>query len=486
MSFANRALAMFAVAAAIIMALSAVPASDAIGEDLSGTYGSPTNIDIAPGYQWRYTAEFPSDLTEHVTVSLKVNDGNIGSVSGKSVTVTIPKTATVGTVYNVVIQASMTQPVSQTSYQYVTFTVVAGLSVSGTINDIIKGSAINFTPTGSSSMGSVVWSVTSGHTLPAGLTLSGGKVTGTPTNLGLQTVYLTATANGQSATLEVSFTVYSKIVGGSAQTISSYGTTVSSDAIENASDIAVTWKVTSGTMPSGFSLNKNTGVVSGSSTEVKSTTLTLTGTAGEGPSQTATKKVTIKSEPALTLTASASKILTYKGNATEKTVSFTAPTTSSKTWTVTSLSGVTVEDGVLKVKSPTKTGMSQSVTVTCKTAYGQTATKKITLAVEDTLSATGDSKLSVTAGTEGSTSAFTVSGGSDNSLSASTTASGLTVRMADGKLYAKGNAAAKDLPVVVTITSAAGQTVTKNVTVDVYSQLVFTSLPTGGAIIYAV
>ena len=119
-------------------------------------------------------------------------------------------------------------------------------------------------------------------------------------------------------------------------------------------------------------------------------------------------------------------------------------------------------------------------------AYGQTKTVKVTLAVEDTLSATGDSRLSVTAGTEGSTSAFTVSGGSNVTYKASTSASGLTVRMADGKLYAKGTAAAKDLPVVVTITSAAGQTVAKNVTVDVYSQLVFTSLPTGGAIIYAV
>ena len=486
MHLTSKVAAAVALTVAVLAVLSAVPQSDAIGEDLSGTYGSPTNIDIAPGYQWRYTAEFPSDLSEYVTVSLKVNDGNVGSVSGKAVTVTIPKTAAVGTVYNVVIQASMTQPVSQTSYQYVTFTVVAGLSVSGTINDIIKGSAINFTPTGSSSMGSVVWTVTSGHTLPAGLSLSNGKVTGTPTNTGLQTVYLTATANGQSATLEVSFTVYSKIAGGSAQTISSYGTSVSSDAIENASDIAVTWKVTSGTMPSGFSLNKNTGVVSGSSTEVKSTTLTLTGTAGEGPSQTATKKVTIKSEPALTLTASASKITTYKNNPTEKSVTISAPTTSTKTWTVTSLTGVTVEDGVLKVVSPTKTGMSQSVTVTCKTAYGQTKTVKITLAVEDTLSATGDSKLSVTAGTEGSTSAFTITGGSSNTLAASTTASGLTVRTADGKLYATGTSPAKDLPVTVTITSAAGQTVTKNLTVDVYSQLIFTSAPTGGAIIYAV
>jgi len=485
MSLSSRAVAALTLAVAFIAILSAVPAADATGEDLSGTYGSPTNINIAPGYQWRYTAEFPSDLTDHVTVSLKVNDGKVGSVSGKSVVVTIPKSATVGTVYNIVIQASMTEPVQQTSYQYVTFTVTSGLSVSGTINDIIKGSSISFSPTGESSMGAVTWTVTSGHTLPDGLTLSNGKVTGTPTQLGLQTVYLTATANGQSDTLEVSFTVYSKIVGGSAQTIKSYGTTVSTTAIENASDIKVTWKVSSGTLPDGFSLDKDTGVISGSSTAVKSTTVTLKGTATEGPAQSATKKVTIQSEPALTLSASATKVLTYKGNADEKTVTITAPETSKKTWTVTSYSGVTVADGVLKVKSPATAG-SKSLTVTCKTAYGQTKTVKVTVTVEDTLSVTGDSLLSVTAGTEGSTSAFEISGGSSNKLAASTEDSGLTVRAADGKLYAKGNAAAKGLTATLTVTSAAGQTVSKTITVDVYSQLIFTSLPTGGAIIYAV
>ena len=124
--------------------------SDAIGEDLSATYGSPTNINIAPGYRWTYTPDFPSDLTEYLTVSLQVNDGNVGSVSGKTVTVNIPTNASAGTKYNVVIKATMTSPVSQTAYQYVTFTVVSGLSVSGTINDIIKGSNINFTPTGTS------------------------------------------------------------------------------------------------------------------------------------------------------------------------------------------------------------------------------------------------------------------------------------------------------------------------------------------------
>ncbi|MDY4580971.1 MAG: hypothetical protein SPC89_05990 [Candidatus Methanarcanum hacksteinii] len=99
-------------------------------------------------------------------------------------------------------------------------------------------------------MGTVTWAVTSGKTLPAGLTLSNGKVTGTPTSTGLQTVCPTATANGQSKNLEVSFTVYSKIVGGAAQTIKSYNTTVSSTAITNGTNIGVTWAVTSGILPS--------------------------------------------------------------------------------------------------------------------------------------------------------------------------------------------------------------------------------------------
>jgi len=459
--------------------------SDAIGEDLSSTYGEPTNINIAPGYRWTYTPEFPSDLTQYLTVSLQVNDGNIGSVSNKTVTVNIPSNASVGTVYNIVIKASMTSPVSQTAYQYVTFTVVNGLNVSGTINDIIKGSNISFTPTGTSDMGTVTWAVTSGKTLPAGLTLSNGKVTGTPTSTGLQTVYLTATANGQSKNLEVSFTVYSKIVGGSTETIKSYNTTVSSTAITNGTDIGVTWAVTSGTLPSGFSLNSSTGVVSGKSSSVQSTTVTITGTSSHGPTQTATKQITIQSEPALTLSCSQS-ILTYKNNSAEKSVSITSSDSSAKTWSVSSFSGATITNGTLKVKNSTAVGMNQSVTVTCTTAYGQTKTVNVTVSVEDTLAISGDSTLNLLAGTEGSTTAFTITGGSSNSLSASTDDAGLTVRISDGKLYAVDNSAEQNLSATVTVTSAAGQTASAEVEINVYNQLVFSSVPTAGAIIYAV
>ena len=480
-----KATALVAVLALILVGTFMVADSDAIGEDLSSTYGEPTNINIAPGYRWTYTPEFPNDLTKYLTVSLKVNDGSVGSVSDKTVTVNIPSNASVGTVYNVVIQASMTSPVSQTAYQYVTFTVVNGLDVSGTINDIIKGSDINFTPTGTSDMGTVVWTVTSGKSLPAGLSLKDGVVSGTPSELGLQTVYLTAAAKGQTKNLEVSFTVYSKIVGGTAETIKSFDSDVSSTAITNDSDIGVTWEVTSGTLPAGFSLNSSTGVVSGKSAVVQSTVVTITGSSTVGPAQSTTKDITIQSEPALALTCDSS-ILTYKNNVTEKSASITASDSSAKTWSVSAFSGASIDNGTLKVKDSTSVGMGQTVTVTCSTAYGQTKTIDITVNVEDTLSISGDSVLSLLAGTESSTTAFTVTGGSGNTLAASTDDAGLSVRISDGKLYAQNSSAVQGLKATVTVTSAAGQNASAEVTIDVYNQLIFNSAPTAGAIIYAV
>ena len=480
-----KATALVAVLALILVGTFMAADSDAIGEDLSSTYGEPTNINIAPGYRWTYTPEFPSDLTKYLTVSLKVNDGSVGSVSDKTVTVNIPSNASVGTVYNVVIQASMTSPVSQTAYQYVTFTVVNGLDVSGTINDIIKGSDINFTPTGTSDMGTVVWTVTSGKSLPAGLSLKDGVVSGTPSELGLQTVYLTAAAKGQTKNLEVSFTVYSKIVGGTAENIKSYNSDVSSTAITNDSDIGVTWEVTSGTLPAGFSLNSSTGVVSGKSAVIQSTTVTITGSSTVGPAQSTTKDITIQSEPALALTCDSS-ILTYKNNVTDKSASITASDSSAKTWSVSAFSGASIDNGTLKVKDSTSVGMGQTVTVTCSTAYGQTKTIDITVNVEDTLSISGDSVLSLLAGTESSTTAFTVTGGSGNTLAASTDDAGLSVRISDGKLYAQNSSAVQGLKATVTVTSAAGQNASAEVTIDVYNQLIFNSAPTAGAIIYAV
>ena len=477
------AMAVLAVVASLLV-FAPVSGADAAGEDLSAQYGTATEIEIAPGFEWRYTPTFPSDLTEYVTVTLEVDDTGTAVVDGRMVIVSIADDAVVGTVYNVVMKAHMSEPVEQTAYQYVRFTVVDGLDVSGTIDDIIQGTSVDFTPSGSSDMGTVTWTIKSGTTLPAGLELMDGKVVGTPTELGRQTVSLTANSHGETADLEVSFTVYSKIVGDSAETITSHGTTVSSRSIVNNADIGVTWSVTDGSLPDGFTLDPLTGVVSGSSTAVRETVVTITGTSANGPAQSTTKDITIRSEALLSLT-SGNDILTYKGNRVAVTSQVTATETSAIAWTVSQYSGVTIHNGLVSVVDSQTPGMDQTITVTATTAYGQTETIEIGLSVEDTLTITGDSVVNAIAGTAKQSSAFSVTGGSGNTLACTTDAVGLDASIVDGKLRVSSASPAQDLTVTVTVASAAGQTASHQVTVDVYNVLTFTSGPSGGAIIYA-
>ena len=94
------------------------------------------------------------------------------------------------------------------------FNIAANMSVSGSQVNIVTGGTVNMTPT-ANGMGTFTWAVTSGKTLPAGLSLdtATGKVTGTPTGMGAQTIYLTATSSyGETANLTVTFTVYSKLI----------------------------------------------------------------------------------------------------------------------------------------------------------------------------------------------------------------------------------------------------------------------------------
>ncbi|MBQ3735948.1 MAG: hypothetical protein II855_03335, partial [Candidatus Methanomethylophilaceae archaeon] len=111
----------------------------------------------------------------------------------------------------------------------------------------------------------------------------------------------------------------------------------------------------------------------------------------------------------------------------------------------------------------------------------------VTVSVEDTLAISGDEVLNILAGNDGgNTSAFIVEGGSGNTLAASTSVTGLNVSIENGQLHAEKASIGTGSEVTVTVTSAAGQTASTTVTINVYSQLVFTSVPTGGAIIYAV
>ncbi len=192
----------------------AMVASDSYADD---TYGNPTNIEIAPGMRYTWTPTWPSDLNPTLSIevqksgSLSGTDVNIASISsGKTLIVNIPSDASAGTVYHVVMKAQTTNP-TQTNYTYITFTVTDNLSVSGSQANIVAGGSVNMTPT-ATGMGDVTWAVTSGHSLPTGLSLDAatGKVTGTISTAGTYTIYLTATSSyGETADLVVTFKVVS-------------------------------------------------------------------------------------------------------------------------------------------------------------------------------------------------------------------------------------------------------------------------------------
>lgn len=470
----------------------------ATGTDLSSTYGTPTTITIAPGYKYTYNVTVPTDLMAGTTVSAQVNDfatagySSVVSISGKTVTVNIASNVAAAT-YNLVLKAYHAAS-DQTAYQYIKFVVNSSMNVtsSGVVSSIIKGASETIQFSSNGGIGTVTWESVS---MPAGLSLntSTGKVTGTPTTVGKNTVTVKAnSSSGESKQISVEFTVYSKIVGGNDQTILSVNSSeAKSTAITNATDIKVTWAVTSGTLPSGATLDANTGVITFKSSVYVDTTVTLTGTAGAGPTQTATKKVTLHSEPTFTL-STPNDVLTFINNTASKTTTATSNAVSKVTFSVTGGSGVTftssgnagaAQSATVTVKSPTTAGMNQTVTVKATTAFGQSNEVTFTEKVEAKLA------VSLPAAMNGSTAknataTVTVSGGSGNSVNATSDNTNVTVSYANGTITASA-ASHQTATVTVTVTSAAGQTASATVPVEIFSAMSFTSSPTNGAITFA-
>ena len=192
-----------------------IPVASCIQEAEASTV---TEITIAPGMQYTYTPTFPADLSPTVKIQTQGEGtsgtgGNWGAVSGKTLTVNVPANATPGSKYQVTLRATTTNP-SQTLDIPILFNIASSMSATGNQANIVTGSSINFTPS-VSGMGSFTWSVTSGKTLPAGLSLdtTTGKVTGIPTGMGDQTIHLTATSSyGETTNLAVTFTILSKLV----------------------------------------------------------------------------------------------------------------------------------------------------------------------------------------------------------------------------------------------------------------------------------
>lgn len=480
--------AVLSVLVMLCVALVGVSDADAAtGGDLTG-YGTVNEISIAPGYTWSYTSTFPSDLEAGTVLTFEVNELDaVATIEKHTLKISAIPANYAGSAYNIVLKAYHAES-DQTAYQWIRITVNNAMSVSytGCINEIIKGTSQTIDLKSEGGIGTVTWTATA---MAPGLTLSGNRIAGTPTQVGANTIVLKAASDkGESKELTINFTVFNVIKGDNEETIVAIaGQSVATKAIaQTGTDLGVTWKADK-TLPAGLTLNADTGVISGkyTGTTAGQSVITLTGTTAHGPSQTATKKVTINYEPVFAISGGAEKVLTYTGNETAKVVALSITGEHSDiTWSVPTTAGITIaQDGKLTITGSAAVTADGKITVTARSANGQTATKVVSYLVEDTLKIAGAEKLVAKQGIAAS-QAYTVTGGSSNTVAISENVYGEALTFADGKLKITYPDPHASEAVTLTVTSAAGQTATISVNVVVYSTMGFSSTP-GAAGVFA-
>jgi hypothetical protein len=107
----------------------------------------------------------------------------------------------------------------------------------------------------------LAWSVTTG-TLPSGLSLDGstGTISGTPTTGTSTFTVQVVDSAGAKATQDLTLTIaVSLTITTTALPNASTGIAYTADVVEAGGTAPFTWSITSGTLPTGLSLNRNTG-----------------------------------------------------------------------------------------------------------------------------------------------------------------------------------------------------------------------------------
>ena len=152
------------------------------------------------------------------------------------------------------------------------------------------------------------WSVSSG-TVPAGLALStAGVLSGTPTAAGTSSFSVTVTDSGspaQTATLAATLVIAPPklvITTTSPLTAGTVNTAYSTTLTATGGTGAITWAVTTGTLPAGLTLTGN--VISGIPTTAGAYSFTITATDSGTPAQTASlaATLTINAPPPIAIT----------------------------------------------------------------------------------------------------------------------------------------------------------------------------------------
>src|SRR5579862_2772582 len=340
-------------------------------------------------YTWTVTSgTLPSGLSLN---------GSTGAITGT------PTSATNATPLTFQV-ADSSNPV-QTMTANLTLTIAANtttaLSITTTsLGNGQVGTAYSATLVATGGTTPYTWSLTSG-TLPSGLVLnsSSGAITGTPTvtaNATPLTFKVTDSSNPvQTKTVNLTLTIAANTTTALSITTTSLangqvGTAYSATLMATGGTTPYTWSLTSGTLPSGLTLNASTGAITGTPTvTANATPLTFKVTDSSNPVQTKTVNLT------LTISASISVSISpvRAGLEITQTLSITPTTTDAAgvTWSATgsscsgsscgTFSASTSLNGVAVTYTAPSTAGLYSITATSKTQ--NTVSASLSVAVTD-------------------------------------------------------------------------------------------------------
>ena len=346
-----------------------------------------------PSYSWSITSgKLPAGLTLSPST---------GAISGTPATTgTSTFTATVNDSDNPALTASATLAIAVAPTSLVV--------TSSTLPSVTVGASYSQTLQASGGTAPYNWSLSSGK-LPAGLNLAAsGAISGTPTTSGTSTFTATVSDSGSpaqavSTTTSIVVAPTHLVIAVSTLPSVTVGNAYSRGLQASGGTAPYTWSITSGKLPAGLSLTPSTGMISGTSTAIGTSTFTATVTDSSSPAQTSSATLAIVTSPtALTISSSALPSVTVGASYSQSLQASggTAP----YTWSITSgklPAGLSLASNGAISGTPTTSGSATfTTTVTDSGNPAQTTSTSLTIVATPTaLTITSSALPAVTVGT---------------------------------------------------------------------------------------
>lgn len=457
-----------------------------------------TVIDVVEGTTSSLTFTATNPLGGTFTYALQSGTFPTGTTfnSNGTLTGTFPN-ETSDTLYPVTIRA--TSSLGSTSDKTFDLTVRTGTvswtTAEGNIGSSLEGSAFSETVEATTNTpGTISYAVTTGS-LPSGLSLdsSTGAITGTSPEVGANTdvtFSITATDTfGSSSSRSFTITVTNGIISwttaegniGSSIEGSSFSQTV--EATTNTLG-TISYAVTTGSLPSGLSLNSSTGEISGTAPAVGSDTdVTFSITASDTFGNSASRSFTITTTNGSVSWSTAGGSLgdVEEGDAFSITVSATTTTDGTISYSVTSgslpsgLSLNTSTGAITGTASEVGSDTESSFTLTASDTFGNSATRNFLITVTNgsvSWSTAGGSLGSVEEGSAFSrtlSATTTTSGTISYSVTTGSLPGGLSLNSATGAITGTANSVGADTDSDFTVTASDtfGNSATRDFTITV-------------------